>query len=65
MKTRARHSKRKQCFERDRYRCTRCGAAQNLTVDHVVPTSLGGSKGSIANMQTLCCDCNIAKDARS
>lgn len=40
--------------------CVRCGAAENLELDHIVPTSRGG-KNERSNAQTLCKSCNIRK----
>jgi 5-methylcytosine-specific restriction endonuclease McrA len=42
------------------HRCLRCGADEDLSVDHVVPLSLGGSN-AIENIQVLCVPCNIEK----
>lgn len=41
-------------------RCLRCGKKRKLTVDHVLPISLGGSN-DISNLQPLCKDCNCCK----
>jgi len=41
-------------------RCLCCGSTENITVDHVIPLSLGGSN-SIANIQPLCEGCNLDK----
>jgi 5-methylcytosine-specific restriction endonuclease McrA len=41
-------------------RCLRCGSSENITVDHVVPLSLGGSN-AIGNIQPLCEGCNGEK----
>jgi 5-methylcytosine-specific restriction endonuclease McrA len=49
--------------ERDGWRCLHCGTGERLTLDHVVPWSLGGSDGQ-ANLQTLCTSCNCRKGAR-
>lgn len=54
---------RRQVYERDGYRCRHCGTAENLSVDHVYPFSLGGQDG-IENLQTLCRSCNSRKGAR-
>lgn len=41
-------------------RCLRCGSRGDLTVDHIVPLSLGGSN-TIDNVQPLCRTCNGIK----
>jgi len=46
--------------ERDAYRCRNCGTHMNLTVDHIVPVS-GGGTNDAENLQTLCQSCNSAK----
>lgn len=40
--------------------CLACGATESLTVDHVVPLSVGGNN-TIVNLQPLCRTCNRAK----
>ena len=55
-------SKRETVLSRDKYRCVKCGGRECLTVDHIVPLSLGGSN-LLANLQTLCQPCNVAKGA--
>lgn len=40
--------------------CVCCGAHENLTVDHVVPLSKGGSN-DVSNLQPLCHSCNCSK----
>ncbi len=52
---------RDRCFTRDGYRCVRCESTENLTIDHIVPVSHGGSRYSLSNHQTLCYACNQAK----
>ena len=42
------------------YRCQRCGSKENLTVDHIMPLSLGGTN-TIDNCQILCLTCNASK----
>lgn len=46
--------------------CLACGRREpaiRLTVDHVIPLSLGGTN-SLDNFQPLCADCNRRKGAR-
>lgn len=40
--------------------CLRCGNNTNITVDHVVPLSSGGTN-SVSNLQPLCRSCNAKK----
>lgn len=40
--------------------CLCCGKKKSLTIDHVVPISLGG-KSDIENLQPLCGSCNSSK----
>ncbi len=54
---------RKKVFERDRYRCVGCGDWHNLAVDHIYPTSKGGST-ELRNLQTMCKSCNSSKGAK-
>lgn len=42
--------------------CLRCGIAEDLSTDHVIPRSKGG-KNALGNKQTLCCRCNRSKGA--
>ena len=55
--------KRKEVYKRDGGKCRRCKTDKNLTIDHVVPKSMGGHNG-ITNMQTLCKKCNLNKGGR-
>lgn len=61
-KERIPHRLRIAIFERDAYRCQRCGDWHNLCVDHRHPESLGGTLDP-ANLQTLCRTCNVRKGA--
>jgi HNH endonuclease len=54
---------RERVFLRDGNACVRCGAAEDLTLDHIYPWSLGGSD-HVSNLQTLCRSCNASKGAR-
>jgi 5-methylcytosine-specific restriction endonuclease McrA len=44
------------------HRCVYCGATENLTIDHKVPRSRGGTN-YFPNLQVLCEECNAVKDA--
>lgn len=41
-------------------KCQRCGSGENLTRDHIIPVSLGGSDDH-TNLQPLCHLCNSTK----
>ena len=43
--------------------CQRCGTEDNLSVDHIVPRSLGGDD-SLSNLEVLCQSCNSSKGGR-
>lgn len=47
-------------FEKDNYTCCFCGSKLQLTIDHIVPKSKGGTN-AIENLQTLCNSCNNKK----
>lgn len=53
---------RKAVYDRDGWRCLKCGACKQLTLDHVLPKSKGGSN-AFDNLQTLCKPCNEQKGA--
>jgi 5-methylcytosine-specific restriction endonuclease McrA len=56
-------------LERDRFRCTLCGASPavdpsvRLEVDHIRPVSRGGGMQA-SNLRTTCAPCNRGKGAR-
>ena len=58
------HGVRMQVFERDGFKCLKCGMQKNLTVDHIYPEILGGSD-DLENLQTLCRSCNSSKGSSS
>ena len=51
---------RKRIFKRDGYSCQYCGSKRNLTIDHVIPRSRGGTN-TWKNMVTCCFRCNSTK----
>lgn len=56
-------SLRELVYGRDGYRCVTCGSAEDLSLDHIVPWSLGGADEE-PNLQTMCRPCNSRKGAR-
>jgi 5-methylcytosine-specific restriction endonuclease McrA len=48
-------------WRRDRGRCTKCGATDNLHFDHIIPYSKGGSSLTPENIQLLCARHNLEK----
>ena len=54
---------RLRVFQRDGWRCRKCGRAGRLECDHVVPMHRGGDPYDPANLQTLCRTCHIEKTA--
>jgi 5-methylcytosine-specific restriction endonuclease McrA len=58
---------RYQIFERDGFKCVKCGRSAadgvKLHADHIYPKSRGGM-ATLDNGQTLCDECNIGKGAR-
>jgi 5-methylcytosine-specific restriction endonuclease McrA len=56
---------RRNLFQRDGHRCQYCGCTgQQLSIDHVVPRSRGGSD-SWDNVTTACLPCNVRKGNRT
>lgn len=56
-------STREGVFERDDSTCQHCGTTEELSIDHIVPRSRGGSNER-GNLQVLCRRCNTSKGAR-
>ena len=54
---------RRAVFARDGWACQYCGARSNLTVDHVIPRSKGGSS-DWENIVASCAPCNRRKADR-
>ncbi len=55
---------RVRVFQRDDYRCKYCQSTIHLTLDHILPFSLGGSHAP-ENLQVLCRKCNRKKGSKS
>lgn len=50
-------------FSRNNNMCVKCATDNDLTIDHIVPVSRGGTN-DLWNLQTLCRSCNSKKGAR-
>ena len=62
-----RTSTRIAIYARDGYRCGCCGelvATEDLTLDHVIPRSAGGSNAA-GNLYCCCRSCNCSRQALS
>ncbi len=55
---------RANIFKRDGNQCVYCGTKNDLTVDHVIPRSMGG-KDTWENLVTACQTCNTRKGNRT
>lgn len=51
---------REAVFERDGHKCVRCGSAEHIQADHILPQSAGGPH-IIENLRTLCRTCNAGR----
>lgn len=60
----ANHPTRALIYKRDDYTCGYCGAKENLTIDHVIPSSRGG-EDTWENMVSCCLPCNLRKADRT
>ena len=54
---------RQRIYDRDGNACLRCGATDDLTLDHLRPWSLYGPDTD-ENLRTLCRSCNSSKGAK-
>ena len=52
--------KRIAVYRRDNFKCVFCGATEDLTIDHKIPRSKGGTN-AFDNLQTACVKCNTEK----
>ena len=55
---------RRRIIERDGFACQRCGAEDDLQVDHIIPISRSGTSDD-DNLQVLCAPCNRSKGAKT
>lgn len=51
---------KKNVMIRDKYTCQYCGSKDDITIDHILPSSRGG-KSSFLNCVASCKECNIHK----
>lgn len=51
---------RNRIFKRDGNQCGYCGAKKDLTIDHILPKSRGGTN-EWTNLVTCCSKCNVKK----
>ena len=51
---------RRRTFDRDGWKCVRCGKRAKLECDHIIPMESGG-ESVLANLQTLCSGCHFDK----
>lgn len=51
---------RKTTLRRDGHQCVKCGATQDLEVDHIQNVAQGGTH-RLDNLQTLCRECHREK----
>ncbi len=52
---------RRDLWQRDQGACVTCGATNDLTIDHIVPVSYGGTS-ELNNLQLLCKRCHGQKE---
>ncbi|MFG3582574.1 HNH endonuclease [Streptomyces sp. NPDC047990] len=52
--------RRARALARDRFTCQRCGAREELEVDHLIPVARGGS-WELSNLWVLCRGCHRNK----
>jgi 5-methylcytosine-specific restriction endonuclease McrA len=55
---------RSKIYKRDNHTCVYCGSTKNLTLDHVIPRSRGGTN-EWTNLVTSCFNCNLKKGNRT
>ena len=52
---------KREVWKRDKGKCVKCGAKENLHFDHNLPYSKGGTSINAKNIQLLCQSCNLKK----
>jgi CRISPR/Cas system Type II protein with McrA/HNH and RuvC-like nuclease domain len=62
--TRTLRPNRNRIYKRDGHECVYCGSSKNLTLDHVIPKSRGGTN-DWTNLVTSCFKCNLKKANRT
>ena len=55
---------RRQIFERDGWRCGRCGKAGRLECHHVKPLHKGGAEWEPGNLMATCRSCHVEMHKR-
>ena len=55
---------RLRVFERDGWRCVKCGKAGRLECDHIRPLAESGDPWDMSNLRTLCRGCHIDRGRR-
>lgn len=55
---------RNRIYKRDGHQCVYCGSTKNLTLDHVMPKSRGGTN-DWTNLVTSCFKCNLKKSNKT
>lgn len=53
-----------EVWRRDRGRCVKCGASDELHFDHILPHAKGGTSVTVYNVQLLCARHNLEKSDR-
>jgi hypothetical protein len=56
-------SVKREVWNRDGGKCSKCGSREKLEFDHIIPYSKGGSN-TARNIELLCMDCNRKKSNR-
>jgi len=52
---------KREVWKRDKGKCVKCGAEENLHFDHNLPYAKGGTSINAKNIQLLCQKCNLEK----